>query len=713
MDEELQQEIDLALQDIEFEDSLASATDSAEREQLALANEPAEDPYQDKPIDIPFGRHKDGRAVSLNDFTYDVASRIRAGVNARRAMDDMVREFRDIYDSRLPAKDDPYEGCSNFNVALSQPIVDTLHANYYSTFFSQTMYFTGVLPSKVNQVDATQKEQAMQWIMEEIVDLPAVADQLILSSLIDKGAIAKVEWVKTYKKKMNRRPDARGVMVTAEELVPDFDGVRVTPIDFLNYGFYPADAPTREEILLEFHRYSASKSDLYSGALSGRYDKEAVEKLCESTSNWTRNDTETGGQDDIFQSMGIETETWVSNEDKPYECFQCLYKYDTDGKGITSYLLLEIAMQGTDDATATLLRAVYFPYDHCRSWYVMLSPFIHPGFIYPYSEIERLEDCQAEINAIQNMRTDRAILENNAPLVADETLKRQIGSKRLAPGTVLYANGAKDMILPVSFATGSQRTPEEVAMIRSVAEDIAGINSQVMGKASGEATAREVERAAQGVNIKFDVQLKRLSRGLEEIAQQTAELYAQFQPDSWDYAVKEGGLSWDWRTITREQMATKMGFRVKGTSSLANPEFRAYVGEKILIAAQQNPLVMNNLPRLWKHYCYYYENVAGILDYEQYIGTQEEAAQQQQAMDAQAAQQIEEKASITYRADEMLTLSHALEKGWVTEEAYARAVQLSIAAQMAMPAAPEGVNVQDATDNAAGYEKKPTAGKVQ
>jgi hypothetical protein len=711
MDEDLQKEIDLALSDIELERALGAGMDEGMREQHALAIEPAEDPYQDKPIAIKFGKWEDGRSLTEEEFAYHVAVRIRAGVDARKSMDDMVREFRDIYDSRLPPKNEPFEGCSNFNVALTQPIVDTLHANYYATFFSQSKYFTGVLPTKVNTADAESKEQAMQWIMEEVVDLPKVADELLLRSLIDKGAIAKVEWEKTFKKKMTREPDkTTGRMRTYEAVVPDFDGVKVSVIDFLNYGFYPADAPTREEILLEFHRFAASRDDLNRGVLSGRYDRDAVKRLTKDPSNWTRNDTETGGQEDTIQGSGIDTETWVSDTDKPYELFQCLYKYDCDGSGVFSYLLLEIALQGDDEANATLLRANYYPYDHGRSWYVPVSPFLRPGFLYPYSEVERLEDSQAEINAIQNMRTDRAVLENNAPMVADETLRRQIGATRLAPGKILYSQNPKDAgIYPVSFATGSQRTPEEVGSIRALAEDIAGLNSQVMGRASGEATAREVEGARQGVNIKFDVQQKRLARAFEEIAQQTAELYAQYQPPSWDFAVKEGGLSWDWKTITREQMATKMGFRVKGTSSLANPEFRAYIGEKLILLSERSPLMMNNLARLHAVQQYYLENVAGILDYEKYIGTREEATAQQRAQEAAQANAVEEKAAISYRADEMLTLSHALEKGWVTEESYNRAVMLSIAAQMAMPAVPEGVNVQDATDNAAGYEKQEAA----
>jgi hypothetical protein len=713
------EDVQAALDELDFAEQTGEAQDEAAREEQAALNEPAPGPFDGKAISIKFGRKREkgipaGKWMNYTkeEFTYEIAERIRLGISGRRdgGFDDQVRYFRDQYEGRLEAKSEPWENCSNFNVPLSQPIADTLHANYYATFFKQSKYFIGELPAKVNLDDASMKEDALQYIMENIIDLPHVGDELILRSIIDQRAIAKIEWDRKVERRLQssiKNGETYKELVT----LPVFDGVKVSVIDILDYGFYPADATAKDQMIGEWCRYWASTDELYKGAFSGKYDHAAVESLTSMPADTTRTDEYEGGNESRLQSQGINTDEVVNAFDKPYEVYQGLFKWDCEGDGIDCTILIDIAMQGETPHNATLLRAVYYDYNHGRSFFVPFSPFIRPGYFYCYSLMERLEDVQAEINAIQNMRTDRATLENNAPYVASSTLKRQLSGKKVAPGMVLYDDNPKEAILPVSFGTGSQRDPAEVQFIRSLGEDIAGVNSTTMGRATGDATKGENEMARQGVNIKFDVQLSRLSRGFEELAQQVSELYAQYQPPAFEFAVKSGGLSWDFKSITREQMSTKMGFRVRGTSSLANPEFRAYIGEKLIVSAQNNPLISNNLPRLWETYRYYYENVAGIEDYERYIGTREEAEQQQAAME-QAEPPKEERSTVSYGADEIATLAHLLQDGTLSPEMYQAAAELAAETQMILMPMPQGVNVGDATDDAAGYEQEQQTGVV-
>lgn len=698
------------------EEELAMVDELLQREaydeEIALSqtvNEAPKEPenvYAKKPLSIKFGG--EGR----QKFTEGLISRIRRGVEDRRdgGFDDLIREFRRQYKGELEEKSEPYEGCSNFNVPLSQPIADTLHANYFSTFFSSTKWFVGDGATKAQLDDAQVKEDALQYILEKIIGFKGIADELIHRSIIDKSTVAHVYWEKSYSKKrvLELMPDGSTAEKTA--LVLDYNGVRVRPISILDFGFYPADAVEKKARIVEFHRVWLSRDDLMRGVTAGMYDEAAVKAVLASPSQQNKGDEEFGGNEDEIQAQGINTDSTVSDKDKPYQAFEGIYQFDDDGDGMDEKILFTIINQGPgagsdyDSGTATLIRGTLYPYMHGDSWYVDMSPFLDPDSPYPPSLMERLADPQAETNAIQNMRTDRAIQENNAAFVAHSSLKRSMDKKKVAPGTVWFSDNPKEAILPISLQTGNQRGLDEVTFVRSLAEDIAGVNQTVMGRATGEATAREVERSVQGVNVKFDVQLERLARPFSKIAMLVAALYAQYMPEEMKYAIKEEGNAWDFATITQEQMKTEMGFTLQATSSMANPEFRAYIGEKMQMLTQTSPLITSDMELIWENLAYYYENVGGIRNFEKYIGTKQRAKLLQEQINASQGQP-EKKTTVTERRDEVLSLAIAIESGEITPAAYAFAGKLAAEVNSQLPKKPEGADEEDATDNAAGYEK--------
>lgn len=692
------------IEELQAEEDLAGVLEDAERVEAAPLE--AEDIYSQKPISIKFG------GLTLPDFSKYIIDRINLSVEARASggFDDKVRAGRLQYKGLLPEKTEPYEGSSNFNVPMSQPIADTVHANFMGTFFGGTKWFVGTAPTAAQIADAEAKENSMQFILEHKLGFKSVADILIHRADIDNSTICRVAWEKKYVKKRVLELSPEGKNIERTQMVLDRNDAIIEPISVLDFGFYPADAVQKSQRIMEFHRYWESRDGLVRGAATGKYDKKAVDALILSPSQANRHDEERGGNESDIEASGISVHDTVSDSDKPYECFECLVHYDDDRDGMDEYLIVNICSQGAgvnseyDSGPATLLRGVLYPFSHGESWYTEFSPFIDPDEPYPSSLMERLEDPQKEANAIQNMRTDRAIQENNAPYVVHSSLKRDIGKKKIAPGMTFYSDTPKDAIFPVALGTGSQRTPDEVRFVMALGEDIAGVNATKMGRATGDATARENEMASQGVNVKFDAQLGRLSRSFERVVQQVAHLYAQYMPSEMEYAVKIDENTWDYRTITQEQMKTKMGFRMQATSSLANPEFRAYIGEKLIILSQQSPLISGDMKRVFEVTRYYLENSAGIKDYERYIGTAEDATLLQEKMDASAGQK-DEKISITERRDEVLSLARALKDGELTVEEYFMAAKTAAIAKQILGPVPDGAKYGDATDNSAGYEE--------
>ena len=554
-------------------------------------------------------------------------------------MDDQVRNFRDVYEGRIPAKDMPWPGCANVNVPLTQPIIDALHAHHYKTLFGVEPYYTGVAVGPDSVDDAEAVELALQEICTRYFDLAEVGDEAILRQLVDQAVILSPVWNEQIGKK--RRMVKQGgatLTVESEEIVKK--GPKVRLIDILDFAVYPADAHRLdwEHAHVMCHRYWQTQNQLKVGARSGMYDPEAVTNLISTPSvSENRNNDWVGGDIARVQDAGIQTDTEIEAKDRPYECFEGLCLWDLDEDGEDEVCLFRVALN--EDK---LLFFDRYPYIHDQPFYVPISTLLRPwGVWFGYSTAERLQSLQSEINAIHNQREDRATLENAAPLVASKELKRDLEKTTMGPGTVLYADSPKDAIVPVSFSSGSQRSVQDEEAIKQMAFYSSGVNDTILGQSSSSSsTLGEIERNLQSVNVKFDLQADRQRRGWSQVGQQLLLLAVQYMDDEWQYrtgAVDDEGQP-IFKTITRDQLANGTNVTVRGTSPLANPVLQAQRGEKMYLVAERNPLISNDPGHMWEVTKYYFKHSLQIPDFARFIGTKEEAIQKsEQAQQAQNA----------------------------------------------------------------------------
>ena len=189
-----------------------------------------------------------------------------------------------------------------------------------------------------------------------------------------------------------------------------------------------------------------------------------------------------------------------------------------------------IVLAGED--YATVIRAQMSPYRrrHADGSFKYLRPFtffrntLDLTGPYSMSEAEPLEHHQVELSSMRNAFMDQMNLNNNAPVIYDESLDGAMVEETFSrPGGLLpVAWGASGP--PIMRMNPGQVTadyPALYAMLRSEGELISGMNDNAAGQAvSGDQTATEVQLLASEANWRI-----RLKRRMDEIAMREVVLF--------------------------------------------------------------------------------------------------------------------------------------------------------------------------------------------
>lgn len=670
-------------------------------------------------------------------FTRELVERIQAGLDGRRTSgrDQRIVKWRNQYEGVVAEKTKPWPGSANLHIPKSRSICDYIRAHIYKTLFGVRPIYQGVVHDPKLADDAQAKEKAMQHISVDVLGLHRIGSDAILRDLIDGGSPLEVTWKRTVSKKRSweritaelieelstYKGGIKQVRDQVEELLKQeegswaaiyreevtYDAAFVERFDILDFGVYPAAAPTFDDARVMFRRHWPSKAMIMQGVKSGCYDADAAQELTKESSQsegrYGSSSTGAGTDRGRAEASGLRVGGEVVDSDKPYEFFRCLVRYDVDDDGEDEMVLCEV-----DLPSETLVRAELYPYWHDRPMFVLHGAISRPGFLYPYSLMEILEHCQAEINAIRNQRLDNGTLRNSAVVVMKRGMRWNPEKQPLSPGLVIVSDNPREDIVPLNLGSQDQSAYSEESSVADMMIEVSGANSTALSQTGGgDTTLGEIERVWQSTNLKYDVLIDNARKAWEEVGQQVAELYAQYAPDEMSYQDAPGGVPDakpdNWRTITRAQMQTRMGFRVHGTSALANPALQAQKAEKLKMWAERSPFPQSN-PALM------YEVDKAVVrgfvddneDPERFLGKLDDYLK---LKEQEPPPQPEARKSITERRDEVLSLASALHPNEpMTAEFYLEAAQLAQEAQKLILPVPFGVNASDMTDDAAGYE---------
>src|SRR5689334_13346686 len=134
-----------------------------------------------------------------------IESDFNAGIQDRADWEERISEWDDAYYGRLPRKEFPWPGCSNFNVPLIMTAVETLKPRLIDGVLGENPPIR-VVPTKAADEDRKDKvETVLNWQIQSEMNLAPTVAQSAHLFLLPGVVVAKTYWFLDRKKRKFKR----------------------------------------------------------------------------------------------------------------------------------------------------------------------------------------------------------------------------------------------------------------------------------------------------------------------------------------------------------------------------------------------------------------------------------------------------------------------------------------------------------------------------
>ena len=481
-----------------------------------------------------------------------------------------------------------------------------------------------------------------------------------------------------------------------------YDAPEVNPVDLLDYIVYPANSKSQKSDKIECRRIWRSRDALMRGKREGIYDGESVDALVENFSSATSTEEYmAGGDPSRTQRRGISVYSEEASEDIPYECYEGIGRFDVDGDGEDELIFFEMEANSTPVEDA-LIRCEMYPYYHGKSPFNMYRGHRMPETQGRYGDSLYfiMETGLRLYKKVMDQRIDRGDLVNNAPMVADQTIKHDWANEPWRPGMVIRARDPNNALVPVTVTDASQESYLDATTVMNDLKMAVGIPDAKLGKTSGDGSALgEIEAILNSTSEKMGVIVDRVRDDLAAVAQIVDYLNQQYHPEMLATAVGDDGTVQN-VVLSAEQMMAGMGIAVQGTAQMNNPALMAQIIEKAFMLMERAGYTLD--PVIKRKIVSRALEVYGIEDFEAFVPSLAEAMQQKKNP---TPAPVPEKFSTSGKFDDVALLTIALKEGKFTQAEYLQAAEIARQQQDILLPRPQGAGQDAATDDGAGYSQ--------
>ena len=205
---------------------------------------------------------------------------------------------------------------------------------------------------------------------------------------------------------------------------------------------------------------------------------------------------------------------------KDYELYECILYAKVDSKFrrfVVTY----------DPDSKAVLRAIYYPYEHGRIYYVPYYIKERDDSVCGYSIVDMLAESNDYINNLLNGMLDRTSLDNN-PVLQVPT-KSKLAAYKWGPNAMLPAD---EEIRVLSTQNRSVDAGRLVGIMKQIAETLDGVSADILSgqTASSDPTGPAAKQAmqTQESNLRIEDYIISLQFGNEELAEQAESLKRQY-----------------------------------------------------------------------------------------------------------------------------------------------------------------------------------------
>ncbi|MFA5376432.1 MAG: hypothetical protein WC455_11870 [Dehalococcoidia bacterium] len=554
----------------------------------------------------------------------ELLEKIESSRNGMKKLLDNIKTWERFFESDLPEKNDPWEKCSNINVPIIQPDVDTFHSNINGVVLGVSPIVNVVPPPFA--ADATLKqvaqrvEAAIETVQTAIMNYAQAADQWHLTALMHPSAVIKLPWREEYRTVKRQQVDKKGTNALIDVQEIKYRGPRIETVDINNFVIYPLTAKSIEDAYLVGDRFVLTEDEVNRRVKDGYFDAVPAKEVMKRPENELTSSLQDFSNDERNDQVGIE------NVDiEQYYFWEVIAPYDVNKDG-----LMEECVFVLEATTGTIVRATQFPYFHGRRYYVSMAPFLKSvKMFFKRCLPQILEHMQREANAIHNQRADATTQAINKAFKVRKGSLDNPDSIDISPGGVTELDDINDLVeftlSPVIPGVDLQE------MNRSNSERASGINDMTTGRQSeGNKTLGELQMVMAKAGSRFEDVIRRVQGAHVEVAKQIAGLMYQFMTDD----------ELKMLNIEREMLIFPWDFIPHGSVGTVdkNMEFQRASNVYKTMITDKNPLVVSNPLHIYRLTRDYLQSL-GTTDVESYIGTEQEI--QLQIKQAQMQQQAQ------------------------------------------------------------------------
>lgn len=384
-------------------------------------------------------------------------------------------------------------------------------------------------------------------------------------------------------------PTFRQIEVEVERVKEIFKGPvcdRVAPEDFLIVGG-KGDPQAADSVI---HREWLTKSDLMNLAYQEIFDEDEARAVIEAGPDHKHQDQTSAISQTRELRAGTNTGESEADLDR-YELLECWMKYDVDGSGIDSDIVVWV-----HPTSKRILRATYAHRlnQTGRRPFIKVDFFKRPGQDYGFGIVEALYSLQKELDMFHNTRVDFGML-STAPFgfykpastFNPETI-------RLEPGQLIpLENPQTDVFFP-NLGNRTAFGFQEEAGIMGMIERMTGVNELTLGALTGVQGPTRTATGAQALmtesNANLDVHLKRLFSGLRQSYEYLLNMLQLRVDSGFAYRVtgEDGSKYWDY-IKQRDDISGDFDFVIDPSSASSNPQIRQQRAMNV-VQVTSNPL---------------------------------------------------------------------------------------------------------------------------
>lgn len=572
----------------------------------------------------------------------------------RSSLDDSLDLWNAMYEMRTEPRNTPWPNAANVVVPIIPSEVDGLVSRVTGTVLQPRLITVRGNDPQSSQYAHLVEQFLNAELLENEWDV-AIREAIHLTAR-DGTAIGRVFW------ELNEH--SRVIVVSEDELGPSG-----SPI--LGDNGKPQKKKTRKRF--KFKTFDAPKwtvKELRDFLIVPNFspDFNAADMLCDKIymgeedcmklveAGWFRKDkteaclsyVSTGQGDLSYDRQGYSTytinnrinvvDTAVAPPDGmkmtrgPIEVWMCLTKnFDFDGDGVPEENFVWV-----HDRSRMMMG--YAPFEYLRGCpYFDLAMWPRPKRIYGFGVPERLAGLAEEATAQHNQRLDWMDMSLQPMRYRTQNVRFQDEDRRWGPDSEVQVQNPTDFGF-VAMPDVPPSSEAEEKMILQYVQQVMGApqTASLQPNQGNQRTARAAQIAAQQAGMQQNLVNTRVREWILKMIEYSVGLYLQYGPDQLETVARtsEGASK---MILPKEILGLDYTFGVAGLGGPFDKEGRRQDLMMLYQLLTQNPLVNNNLPRVWAITRAVVETF-DVPEVTAWIGTLDEAQQQAQQM-AQAQQQ--------------------------------------------------------------------------